>query len=377
MKILSIGMDRAMFTEGSAVEKRTRLYGTLVDELHIIVFSHTSHELAEKQIDSTIYLYPTASRHKLLYMFDAFFIGLKIIKRIGKERVLVTTQDASETGIVGWLLSVVKKVPLHVQVHVDILSPHFISNSFSNWFRVLLSRCTFSRATRIRVVSARIKQSLIAKYGEAIETMIDVLPIYVDVSSFIPSDEKIERNNRAAKRILIVSRLESEKNVSLAIDVFNKVLVEHSEVRLTIAGDGRERKMLEKKVKECGISDTVDFVGWVDDLPRLYADAIVYVQTSNYEGYGMTLLEAAASGLPIVTTDVGLVGEVLLDGKSAYVCPVGEADCLAAHISNLLNDAEAAHSLAAAALDAAKQAQKSSVEMYMEKYLESWKKTLE
>lgn len=366
-----------MFTEGSAVEKRTRMYGKLVDELHIVVFSHTSHELAEKQIDYNIYLYPTSSRHKLFYILDAFFIGLKIIKRIRKERVLVTTQDAAETGIVGWLLSVAKKIPLHVQVHVDILSSNFISNSFSNWFRVVLSRFTFGRAHRIRVVSERIKQSLIATYGQSIETMIDVLPIYVDVSSFIPSGERIERKDQAEKRILIVSRLESEKNVSLAIDVFRNVFEENSETKLIIAGDGRQQGMLEKKVKELGISERVKFVGWVDDLPRLYADAYVYLQTSNYEGYGMTLLEAAASGLPIVTTDVGLVGEVLVNGKSVHACPVGDADCLAGHITTLLNDEGGATALAGAALDAALQVQNKSIEMYMEQYLESWKKTLE
>lgn len=378
MKVLSISMDRGLFTPDSAVHARTVKYGELVDELHIIVFSHKQHELVETRIGENVHVYPTQSSHKLLYIVNAFFIGLRVLKKIKDEETLVTTQDASETGIVGLLLSKTKSVPLHIQIHVDIFSQAFAKESTLNRVRVMLARLTLRHTARIRVVSDRIKQSLIEHFGEEIESCIDVLPIFVELATqekpvrrtYTHSGKQIDR------RILIVARLESEKNVGLALHVLADTLPDNPTARLVIAGDGSEREALEERARQLHISNSVDFLGWTTDLTEEYMHADVYLQTSNYEGYGLALVEAAATGCPIVTTDVGLVGDLLVDDESVLACPSGDKTCLSEKVRTLIKDRNLAKKLGIRARAHIREKYVEDMKGYLTKYKKSFERAL-
>ena len=89
--------------------------------------------------------------------------------------------------------------------------------------------------------------------------------------------------------------------------------------------------MLGQIVSNNGLHGNVVFAGWSDDIVSYYKTADLFLLTSDYEGYGMTLIEAAAAGCPIVTTDVGAVGEIITK-DNALVCPVGDKECLAKQI---------------------------------------------
>ena len=98
MKVVMISTDRKAFEEGSEVRRRFELYGSLVEELHIIVFAKKKLGFEKEQITQNTFLYPTNSSNVLRYMSDAQKIGKAI-----KDVDLVTTQDPFETGIVGEL----------------------------------------------------------------------------------------------------------------------------------------------------------------------------------------------------------------------------------------------------------------------------------
>ncbi len=363
MKLLMISTDRNIFEEGNAVQSRMAEYGTLVDELHIIVFSvrggrfkntdSRPHRLwrslggrARFTISKNVWAYPTNSLSRWLYVFDAYRIGKHILSenyQLSTKNLLISCQDPFETGLVGAFLGRRFGVPLHVQIHTDFLSPAFVAQLALNRIRVFLSGFVLPCASGIRVVSERIASSLLKTTNYQLKTVPTVLPIFVDVSHSITIDEEKvsmirSRFARWQKIVLIVARLESEKNIALALKSFAAVCREIPQTGVVILGKGSEQKKLERLVRELDIVERVAFEGVVADPTPYYAIADAYMCTSVYEGYGMALVEAAMAGKAIVTTDVGIVGDLLIDESSALVCPVGDAPCLTDRLVRVLSD---------------------------------------
>ena len=167
VKILMISRDAGILQEGSDVQKRMAEYGALADELHIVVFTQRIRNqesgIKNKKIEENVWIYPTHSRNKWFYIHDAYLIARRIIVASYKLQViswLVTTQDPFETGIVGWLIARKYHVPLQLQVHTDFFSPYFARESLLNKIRVRIAKFLVPRASGIRVVSERIKNSL-------------------------------------------------------------------------------------------------------------------------------------------------------------------------------------------------------------------------
>ena len=100
-------------------------------------------------------------------------------------------------------------------------------------------------------------------------------------------------------------------------------------VHLEIAGDGVLRADLEKLTAELGIAGNVRFLGEVADIPALLSRASLFVLPSHSEGISLTLLEAMARGLPVVTTSVGGNTEVVIDGETGFLVPADDPAALA------------------------------------------------
>ena len=167
LKVLSIGSDKNLFVKDSDAQKRMRNYGKLFSELHIIVFTTRKSQIPnlKSQISENVFAYPTNSKNKLLYIWDAYRIGKTIIDRwkliIGNS--VITAQDPFESGLVGWALKKKFNLPLQLQIHADIFSPYLYQESLKNKFRVWLAKFLLPKADGIRVVSERIKRSLITQ----------------------------------------------------------------------------------------------------------------------------------------------------------------------------------------------------------------------
>src|SRR5206468_11016146 len=100
--------------------------------------------------------------------------------------------------------------------------------------------------------------------------------------------------------------------------------------RFLVVGDGEERKRLEEQATRLGLRQAVVFLGARDDVPRLLAAADVYVHPSLFEALPTSLLEAMATGLPVVATRVGGVPEIVAHGRTGLLVEAGRPDELAA-----------------------------------------------
>lgn len=133
-----------------------------------------------------------------------------------------------------------------------------------------------------------------------------------------------------------VARLSPEKDYPTLMRAIRKVVVVHPGFRLKLVGDGSERALLEKIAADLKISKHVEFLGERNDVPELLRTAGFYVSSSKTEGISLTLLEAMASGLPVVTTSVGGNPEIVLDGVTGKLVPPLNPDALAMAIIEMI-----------------------------------------
>ncbi len=342
MKVLSISTDRKLFEENSAVMARSLEYASKMEELHIIVFSVKKLGLKEFH-KNNLYIYPTNSPSKFLYIRDAILLGKKIIReRSLNPGGVITVQDPFECGKVGVGLKCFSGMPLQVQIHTDFLSPYF-KNSFLNRLRVLSSGYVIRNADQIRVVSSVIFDSVKEKFAN-LKAEITILPIFVDAEA-VKDHTEIDCRQLGAdfpqRYVFMASRLSKEKRLDIALHVMKRVQEKLSDVVLIICGEGEERENIEAMAKKDGVS--IKLMGWVDraKLLQFYKFADVFLLTSEFEGYGMTLVEASVAGTPVVTTKVGLAKTGLFkSGENSFVCPVGDVDCLAKSIEELITNPE-------------------------------------
>lgn len=138
--------------------------------------------------------------------------------------------------------------------------------------------------------------------------------------------------------IVTVARLSPEKGIDVLLRAMVEVVRAEPRVHLEIAGDGVLRGDLEKLTGELGIAAQVRFLGEVADIPSLLSRASLFVLPSHSEGISLTLLEAMARGLPVVTTRVGGNTEVVVDGQTGFLVPPDDPSAMAARIRQLLGD---------------------------------------
>jgi len=312
-----ISTDRLLFMEKSQVRARMLEYMKLYKELHIIVFS--SKKMDPIVISSGCKIYSTNSSLRINYVSDACKLGKKIVKGVSKDiPILVTCQDPFETALAGkYIANLRKESELLIQIHTDLLSPYFIDkrigivNSCLNRVRLYISKFTLPHAQVIRVVSIKIANSLVSS-GMSREKIV-VKPIDINIGYInnpTPPFNLKSKFPKFSKIILLVARLEPEKNVSMAIDAMKIVNKSRSDIGLIIVGSGSEMVKLKKQAYNLNLSQTVVFEGWQTDLTPYYRGADLLLVTSWYEGYGMVFKEAQSVGLKIVSTDVGIAREM-------------------------------------------------------------------
>jgi len=134
----------------------------------------------------------------------------------------------------------------------------------------------------------------------------------------------------------MVSSLTVEKGHRYAVEALAALAPRFPELHLAIVGDGPEQAAIETRLGELGLSDRVSFCGRRSDIPTVLRAFDLYLLPSLIEGLPIALLEAMASALPVVASDVGDVGSAVSDGVNGRLVAAGDADALAAALRDLL-----------------------------------------
>ena len=218
-----------------------------------------------------------------------------------------------------------------------------VAEGRSRW-PLWLDRLTEKAVDRYVCVSQAVARFSESRAGLPPEKMV-VIPNGIDVTKY-PSQCPVGLPSlgiRADRRVItFVGRLDRQKGVRWLIDAAEGWLSQLPDCDLLLVGKGPERGTLERRCEKRGISDRVHFAGWRNDVPDVLAASRLLLLSSQWEGMPNVVLEAMASGLPVVATDVHGVRELLGPAADAQTVSYGDSEALGYKVVRLMSDPQVA-----------------------------------
>lgn len=201
------------------------------------------------------------------------------------------------------------------------------------WLRFILRFLIRMRKARLISISHRIQAAICCTYRVA-PNEAPVIYNPVDVKKF-----EVRRKGRTQEIVFTnVGRLTEEKNHSMLLEAFQSARRECKNIRLQIVGEGELEHKLKQKAQMLGIDTDVAFMGNRKDIPEILANSDVFILSSVYEGLPLAILEAMAAGLPIISTDVGGISDVIRDNENGLLIRELSVEELTRAILLLAND---------------------------------------
>lgn len=291
-------------------------------------------------------------------------IGLSVVSYARKMNVPVVTTEHNQPEVF--------TEPLHM--------PKLIKKPVD----AMLSSYFYSRQKKSDFVTMPTKQAidnLILSRKKEFKVPVAAVSNGVDLSNFKPgkaSDEIYEKYKirKNVPTVVYVGRVDPEKKVGLVVDAFSKVLEKLPEAQLVIVGDGVDRLRIEQNVKKLGAMKSIRILGRVlqPDLYELYRVGDVFATASEIETQGIVLIEAAASGLPLIAVNAGAVSEVCITGKNGFLCEPKNVEQISDSIYNILSDKELQKKYSKASLEIAAE---HDLEKTIDKFLNIYSKVIE
>ena len=168
---------------------------------------------------------------------------------------------------------------------------------------------------------------------------IEVIPNFIDPTVYDRARyaPQLEEQARGRKVLMHISNFRPVKRVRDVVRIYARVSHEVPSV-LVMVGDGPDRHEAEEEAARLGVDRDVFFLGKIDAVAPLLASADLFLLPTQSESFGLSALEALASGVPVIGSRAGGLPEVVRDGETGALCAVGDVDGMAAAASRLLRD---------------------------------------
>ncbi len=280
----------------------------------------------------------------------------RIRKIINDFKPDIVHTHAAKAGAVGRLAASHENVP--VILHT------FHGHVFHSYFHPLKSRIFLEierylakKSTRLIAISDLQKDELAREFKVAPQNKISVVPLGFDLNRFKNNQEWKRQQFRQRYNIQddeiavgIIGRLVPIKNHNLFLDALAKVASQSTKkIRAFIIGDGEERENIYVKVNQLGFtysmphqngtsSSFLTFTSWYKDIDEVNAGLDIVALTSNNEGTPVSIIEAQAANKPIVSTDVGGVGDIVQHGETALLSPPFDTQNFAQNLLKMIED---------------------------------------
>lgn len=197
---------------------------------------------------------------------------------------------------------------------------------------------SIEKSDGVTAVSRFLKEKTMTNYG--INKEIEVIPNFVDTDLFKRIDSASIRNSIApnGEKILIhTSNFRAVKRVMDVIKIFHAVLKKVPS-KLILVGDGPDRSSCENLSRELQVNDHVKFLGKQAELVELLSAADLFLMPSQSESFGLSALEAMACEVPVISSSVGGLPELVVHGETGYIAEIGDIDRMAKYAVELLSN---------------------------------------
>lgn len=289
-------------------------------------------------------------------------IGLSVVSYARHHEIPVVTTEHNQPEV----LTEPLKVPGFVKKPIDAL----LSSYFAN------------RQSKSDFVTMPTKQAIYNLLDGRREFKVPVAAVSngVDLAAFKPGKVASSVYEKYGVPInvpivLYVGRVDPEKNVGAVLRAFSLVLKQVPEALMLVVGDGVDLANLKKQAQDLGILKSVKFLGRVTgaDLGEIYKMGTVFVTASEIETQGIVLIEAAASGLPLIAVDAGAVSEICVDNVNGFLCQPGNISEMVAAVAKILNDADLRKKFSEKSLELA---QEHDFERTLDKFINIYKRVV-
>lgn len=306
----------------------------------------------------------------LVYSWKAYFFSRKLLK---KRRYDLTHSFFSvPCGFLSFVFKHQFGIPYIVSLRgADV--PGY-TDRFSSIYKVLtpVIRAIWKKADAVVSNSEGLRELALRTDPDR---WIDIIYNGVDTQSFHPNPTAFSKNNDShVFRVLCISRLTERKGIGYLIGAIKLLDSKYPLLRLKIVGEGDAKEALEKQAQDLGLRGKIEFTGRMkhDKLSRIYCDSQIFVLPSLNEGMSNTMLEALASGLPIIATDTGGTKELVKDGENGFIVRMKDDHDIAEKIERLINDRELCREMSKKSRERAEELSwKSVAERYREAYKNS------
>jgi L-malate glycosyltransferase len=171
---------------------------------------------------------------------------------------------------------------------------------------------------------------------------IEVIPNFIDPAVYDRAryEPQLRQQINAGRKVLIhVSNFRPVKRVRDVVDIYARVAKEIPSV-LVMVGDGPDRVLAEQEARALGVSDSVYFLGKLESVAPLLASSDLFLLPTQSESFGLSALEALATGVPVIGVEAGGLPEVVRNGETGALCTAGDVEGMASAAVTILGDAD-------------------------------------
>jgi len=231
---------------------------------------------------------------------------------------------------------------------------------------------SINKSDGVTAVSDYLKQETYNRFD--ITKDIEVIPNFIDLERFKKSNKSHFKKAicpNGEKVVVHVSNFRKVKRVPEVITVFDRILKHGIEAKLLLVGDGPERQRTEQQCRDLGICEHVRFLGKLDQVEEVLSIADLFMIPSGSETFGLAALEAMSCSVPVISSDVGGLPEVNIQGETGFLCHLDDIDCMAENAVDILSNPELHERMST---NARKRAEMFNQELVVGHYEEYYKK---
>jgi glycosyltransferase involved in cell wall biosynthesis len=343
MNVLSFGYDTGLLLPEDPQNEsqyRQKRYCELLDQHRAFVILMDQPTYNERSLaDGKIWSVSAIGQNGWTQIAEASAQAGRVCRLFRPD--VVEYQDPLIAGSAAYWTAKKLRVPLAGGVFNDFVDSEFwLRGGFQRLLYNAAGRFVLARTARVRCDSRETAGALNQKGF----TQVEYIPFYVPWLERFAVDEKVQRKRQSQWQdmptVLCVARLAAEKNMALLLHAFGRAVSSCKRGRLIIVGSGPLEDQLKNLAVELGISDRVIWRGAVDYacLPRYYRDASLFALASDSETSARVLIMAQASHLPTISTDTSGSRDIVKDGTTGYVTPIGDAATFDVRLRELLSD---------------------------------------
>lgn len=296
-----------------------------------------------------------------LFMFLVRMMFLRIVGRMDVLHINLSSHGSARRKIIVAKCARLLKTPYVIHLHGSRFQQFFSECEIVQKQAIIRM---FSRASKI-VVLGQVWERFVAELSPEAKSRIVIIPNATPIPLLVPAADV-----NGTLRILFLGRLGARKGVPELVDALSMIAQNHT-WHATIAGDG-EIEQTRLKIDRLGLTDRVTLPGWVGptEVAELLSRSDVLVLPSYNENLPMSVIEGMAAGLAVIATPVGAVEDIIIDGETGLLVPVGDAGAIADAIRSLIDDPEKRMALGRNARKL--HAEKLEIGMYFDRLVDLW-----